>query len=476
MSGRRTKIVATVGPASDNPELLRAMIEAGLDVARISLAHGSLDEAIARYRRVREVSAKTGRLVGTMIDLPGPKVRVASFPDGGISLPQGASVTMRTGHDASTAEVIEVEYEGLLDDVRPGDRLAFGDGNVVVEVTAIDNDAVATTTLHGGQLSGRPGLHIPSDRLTVATPTDEDLVKLDAFVDEGVDMVAVSFVRSAHDVRRVGTEPHPRGPLVIAKIETRAAVENLAGIIDASDAIMVARGDLGTECSIEELPHLQKLIIRECIAGGLPAITATQMLDSMVHSPLPTRAEASDVANAVFDGSSAVMLSAETAIGDHPALVIRTMARLAQRADEEFDDKAWARQLTELRVTGSDDGTSTVTDAMTLASWRASAELGIKTIICISGTGFTVRSMARHRPHAAILGFSSDQRTVQQLTLSWGVTPLLLDSDGSYEDRVTSAVRQASAEGLVEPGELVAVLAGIDQRSRSTDVLRIVRV
>ncbi len=476
MSGRRTKIVATLGPASDRPGELRAMIDAGLDVARISLAHGSLDEAIDRCREVRKASAESGRLVGTLIDLPGPKVRVATFPDGGVSLAQGATVTLRVGDSASSAEVIEVEYDRLLTDVRPGDRLAFGDGNVVVEVTEIDDDAARAIALHGGQLNGRPGLHIPSDRLTMPTPTDEDLVKLDAFVDEGIDMVAVSFVRSAHDVRRVGTEPHPRGPLIIAKIETRAAVDNLAGIIESSDAIMVARGDLGTECSIEELPHLQKLIIRECIAGGLPAITATQMLDSMVHSPLPTRAEASDVANAVFDGSSAVMLSAETAIGDHPTLVIRTMARLAQRADEQFDDKAWARQLTELRVTGSDDGTSTVTDAMTLASWRASAELGVKTIICISGTGFTVRSMARHRPHAAILGFSSNERTVQQLTLSWGVTPLLLDCDGSYEERVSTAVRQASARGLIQPGELVAVLAGIDQRSRSTDVLRIVRV
>jgi len=443
-------------------------------VARISLAHGSLDEAIDRLRRIRKAAADAGRRVGSLVDLPGPKVRVASFPDGGIILNRGRVVTLRVGETGSTAEVIEVEYEQLLNDVRAGDRLAFGDGNVVAEVQQLTDDTIEATILHGGEVSGRPGLHIPSDRLTVATPTDDDLVKLDAFVEEGIDMVAVSFVRSAHDVRRVGTEPHPRGPLVIAKIETRAAVENLAGIIDASDAIMVARGDLGAECAIEDLPHLQKLIIRDCIAGGLPAITATQMLDSMVHAPLPTRAEASDVANAVFDGSSAVMLSAETAIGEHPDLVIETMARLAYRADEEFDDEAWARQLTELR--SAEDSATSVTDAMTLATWRASAEVGVKTIICISGSGFTARSIARHRPHAAILGFSTNERTVQQLTLSWGVTPLLLESNGSYEDRVSGAVSQALAGGYIKTGELVAVLAGIDQRSKSTDVLRLVRV
>ena len=197
-------------------------------------------------------------------------------------------------------------------------------------------------------------MHIPSDRLRINTPTAEDLRILDAFVEAGVDMVAVSFVRSAHDVRRVGTEPHPRGPLVVAKIETRAAVDNLEGIIDAAGAVMIARGDLGMECSIEELPHLQKRIIRECIAHGRPAITATQMLESMVTAATPTRAEASDVANAVFDGSSAVMLSGETAVGSDPVNVIRTMHRLAARADANFDVESWARIVAQMRLVGSD--------------------------------------------------------------------------------------------------------------------------
>ncbi|NIR39168.1 MAG: pyruvate kinase, partial [Actinobacteria bacterium] len=275
---------------------------------------------------------------------------------------------------------------------------------------------------------------------------------------------------------RVGTEPHPRGPLLIAKIETRAAVDNLPGIIEAAGAIMVARGDLGNECSLEDLPHLQKQIIRDCIAGGRPVITATQMLESMVTSPAPTRAEASDVANAVFDGSSAVMLSGETAIGADPVNAVRTMSRIARRADEEMNYEAWAEQLAQFRMTDTTGGAASVTDAMTMAAWRATQELAIDHVICISGSGFTVRSMARFRPEANILGFSSNPATVQQLTLSWGTTPMLITKGDSNEEMVAEAIRLAKDAGHIRVGELVGVLAGSDSRARSTNVLRIERV
>jgi pyruvate kinase len=288
-------------------------------------------------------------------------------------------------------------------------------------------------------------------------------------------MVAVSFVRSAHDMRRVGTEPHPRGPLLVAKIETRAAVDNLPGIIEASGAVMVARGDLGNECSLEDLPHLQKDIIRQCIAGGRPVITATQMLESMVTSLAPTRAETSDVANAVFDGSSAVMLSGETAVGADPTNVVRTMSRIARRADEEMDYPGWARRLAEMRMTDRSESTS-VTDAMTMAAWRATQELGVQNVLCISGSGFTVRSMARFRPEANILGFSVNEATVQQLTLSWGTTPMLMGKGGTNEEMVAEAMRLAKSAGHIRPGELVGVLAGSDSRAQATNVLRVERV
>jgi pyruvate kinase len=473
---RRTKIVATIGPASEDEATLRAMIGVGMNVARLSLAHGTLDEAITRYQRIRRVVEEEGRRVGVLVDLPGPKVRAASFGANSVEMPTGASIELRIGDSGSTIDVIEVDYEGLLADIQVGDRITVGDGQVVLEITDKSTDKLMAGVTHGGRLSGRPGIHIPADRLRMGTPTDEDFRALDAFIDVGVDMVAISLVRSAHDVRRVGTEPHPRGPLVIAKIETRAAVDNLPGIIEAAGAVMVARGDLGNECSLEELPHLQKTIIQQCIAGGRPVITATQMLESMINNPAPTRAEASDVANAVFDGSSAVMLSAETAIGDDPVNVVRTMSRIARRADEEFDYELWAERLAELRMTDAESGSASVTDAMTMAAWRASDELGIESILAISGSGFTVRSMARFRPKAQILGLSHDPATVQQITLSWGTVPLLVDDRGSNDEMVAQAVRVARETGHVRSGELVAVLAGADNRSRSANVLRLERV
>ena len=473
---RRTKIVATIGPASDSEATLKDMIAAGMDVARIGLAHDSLDTALERFGRIRVASAALDREVGILVDLPGPKVRAGSFPDAGVLLAAGAVVQMVPGTAASTAAVVQVDYDELLSDIHHGDTLGFGDGAVVVEVIGNTGDALEVRVIHGGVVTGRPGVHIPSDRLRIPTPTPQDLVMLDAFIEAGVDMVAVSFVRSAHDVRRVGVEPHPRGPLVVAKIETRAAVDNLEGIIEASGAIMVARGDLGSELPIEELPHLQKQIIQKCIALGRPAITATQMLESMVHAPTPTRAEASDVANAVFDGSSALMLSGETAMGDDPVNAIATMARIAKRADDLFDYEDWARDLSEMHMTSVTDTDDAISDAMSMAGWRAALETGAEAIICLTSTGFTVRSIARFRPQARILAFSPDERTVRQMSLSWGVRAYPIEAL-PIDEMINRALELARTRGEVRSGDLVAVLSGSPEyQGRATDTLRLMRV
>jgi pyruvate kinase len=453
-----------------------AMIEAGMDVARLGLAHDDLETQLDRYDRLRKAAIESGRPIGILVDLPGPKVRVGRFPEDGVEVREGDRVRITHGFGDSTADVIEVSYEGIVRDIEIGDCLALADGNVVVEVVDKDDRYLHGLVSHGGRLQGRPGVHIPSDRLRIPSPTPDDLRMLDAFVERGVDMVAVSFVRSAHDVRRVGTEPHPRGPLVVAKIETRAAVQNLEGIIHESGAVMVARGDLGSEMPIEEIPHLQKHIIRTCIALGRPAITATQMLESMVHAPTPTRAEVTDVANAVFDGSSVVMLSGETAIGHDPVLTVRTMANIARRADEEFDYDGWAPHLRDLVHTEEGDADATVTDTMTMAAWRVATEMKADAILCVSRTGFTVRAIARFRPRAEILAFSPDERTVRQLTMSWGARPMLMDQRGSNEAMVRAAIRAAREAGEVRTGDTVVVLAGSDDRSRATDVLRLVHV
>ena len=474
--GRRTKIVATVGPSSENEAVVREMLQAGMDVARLSLAHGTLDEAAGRLRLVRKVAKQEDREVGILVDLPGPKIRLANFGEHSVLLSEGSAIQLRVGNQISTSSVIEVDYEGLLNDVEVGDRLTIGDGRAVIEITDGDSEYLSASVVHGGSLTGCPGLHIPADRLSLHAPTEADLKALEYFLKLDIDMVALSFVRSADDLYRLPVDPHPQGPLVIAKIETRAAIENLSSIIEASGAVMVARGDLGSECSIEELPILQKEIIRQCIKLGRPAITATQMLESMILAPEPTRAEASDVANAVWDGSSALMLSGETAVGGDPANVVRTMARIAERADDEFDHSGWLAELSRTRFADKEDSDGSITDAMTHASARALNELGIKTILCVSGTGFTVRSMARFRPESQILGLSSNVKTLRQLTLSWGTKPIYMSEEGDLQQRVSAALDRARDLEWVAVDELVAVLAGTDSRSRFTNALRIERV
>jgi pyruvate kinase len=475
---RRTKIIATIGPASEDERTLKGLMQAGMDIARINLSHESLELALERYHRIRKVADDLGRPVGILADLPGPKVRVGHMPAEGLTLDEGQEYFLTPGQGTSTSDVIEVDYDDLLTDVHEGDLLTFGDGAVQVQALGRQGDRIGIRVIHGGHLTGRPGIHIPSERLRLTTPTPDDLRLADAFVEVGVDMLALSFVRSAHDVRRIGVEPNPRGPLVVAKIETRAAVENLDAIVEASGAVMVARGDLGSEFPIEELPHLQKEIIRRCIAVGRPVITATQMLESMIHAPSPTRAEASDVANAVFDGSSTVMLSGETAIGADPVHVVDVMARIAERADDEFDYGGWPQLLATLHLGPTDDVETNITNAMTSAAQRAAHEIGASAIIALSRSGFTVRSIARFRPRAKILGFSPNPRTVSQLTMSWGTTPYLLDDPGlSEEEQASAALSKAVEAGEVHPGELVVVLAGSGiYRGRVTDTVRIVQI
>ena len=471
---RRTKLVASLGPSTDDPEILRGIIRAGVDVARINLSHGSLDDGMERYDAVRAIAAEEGRKVGILADLPGPKVRVAPFKEEAV-FGIGDSVRIVAGDSSSTREVIEVDYPDTVSSFNPGDRVVIGDGRLIMEVGEVKGEALIASVVNSGKLTGQPGVHIPADKLTMPTPTPHDLKLLDAFVDVGVDMVAISFVRSAHDMRRVGTEPHPRGPLLVAKVETRSAIKNLDGIIEASGAIMVARGDLGNELPIEELPIAQKQIIERCIAGGKPVITATQMLETMITAPAPTRAETNDVANAVWDGTSAVMLSGETAVGVDPVNVVRTMGRIARKADEVFDHSAWANNVTKRRMTESGSGRE-VTDAMTFAAWRAVREVDVAAILCISGTGFTVRQMARFRPECPILGASTDAATTQQLTLSWGTIPINLTNGGSSEAMVREALEKATNGGLIRSGEKIAILSGDGIGAKVTNNLQIVTV
>ncbi|NMD23482.1 MAG: pyruvate kinase, partial [Actinobacteria bacterium] len=329
----RTKIVATLGPASESPEVLDDLLLAGVDVVRLNLSHGTLQSHIERLQAVRAAAERTGQVVAVLADLPGPKVRSGQFADGGGVLVGGARLVLTPAEGPSTIERITVDYPTLLVDLQPGDRVVLGDGAISLRAEAVDEREVHCVVLTGGMVQGRPGVHLPSERLRLTTPTADDLVLGKAMAEAGADFLAVSFVRAAHDLRVVREAILPYTTRLVAKIETMPAVVALEAIAAEADAVMVARGDLGIECPLEDVPHLQKRIIRHCVEVGVPVITATQMMESMITAPSPTRAEVSDIANAVFDGTDALMLSAETAVGSDPAGVVRTMSRIAGRAE-----------------------------------------------------------------------------------------------------------------------------------------------
>jgi pyruvate kinase len=478
---RRTKIVATIGPASDPPAVLRGVLEAGADVARVGLAHGPLSTSIERIERVRAAAKVLGRPVGILADLPGPKVRSAPFPDEGVRLEAGTLIRLTEAElgDRSTAEVVAVDLPGAVDALTAGDRVALGDGGVALMVVDRSPDGVVARVLSSGTVRGRPGVSLPEDRVPLRSPTVDDMLLLEGVLEVGVDSVAVSFVQTAEDVATIRRAIGPDGPMVVAKIETGHAVQNLEDIVHVSDGVMVARGDLGVRLPLEDVPHIQKHIIRTGVAYGKPVITATQMLESMITAPTPTRAEVTDVANAVFDGTSAVMLSAETAIGIDPVATVAAMSRITVRAEQEFDYKAWGTRMGEQQVVGLHNAPTTVriTSAITAAAWRASADAELAAIIACTDTGRTARMISRFRPTCPILAMTPSDRTAHQLTMAWGIRPIVMDVHGTTDEIVWHAVEQATALGHIRAGDLVGVLVGAPHESEpTTDVLRLVRV
>jgi pyruvate kinase len=478
---RRTKIVATLGPASNSAEAVDALLDAGMDVARLGLAHSTPESHLALMELVRDRAARQGRTVGILADLPGPKVRTGEFPDGGAFMVEGDEVVLVTGHGPSNAGRIVVDEPRLAEVVHPGDTIVLGDGTVTLVALAVDDGEVRAEVHSGGRLQGRPGAHLPSDHWQPPVPTPNDLELIDS-VAHYADWVAVSFVRRADELAKVRAALGDSGPRLVAKVETRAAVDHLDELLAVADGVMVARGDLGIDCRIEDVPFLQKRIIGSCVDRAIPVITATQMLESMITAPTPTRAEASDVANAVYDGSDALMLSAETAIGHDPALVVRTMARIAQRAERAGDlvderPGPLRRLRREPHPAPAHSTPTAVTVAMTRAAGQAASELGVDAIICCTRSGRTVRAMAGLRPRCRLVGASPSPATVRQLALSWGVKPLVVGEYGSTDEMVWCVIEATVKAGLVTQGATVAVLAGApDSPTHATDVLRIVTV
>ena len=445
---------------------------------RLNLSHGSVEEHIDRLERVRSVAITVGKPVGVLADLPGPKVRAGEFPTPGVQLEAGSVIRFEIGDGPSDAELIRVDYPGLLDDLAVGDRVVIGDGAISRSGrTASSRRRRVAVVENGGRAQGCPGVHLPSERSGSRRRPRRIWCSPRRWRRPASSSSPCRSCAAPADMTAVREVVGDRAQLV-AKIETSAALGNLAEIVAVSDAIMVARGDLGIDCPLEDVPHLQKSIVRQCVEFGVPVITATQMLESMITAPSPTRAEVSDVANAVFDGTDAVMLSAETAIGVDPAQVVATMGRIAERAEAEANYQQWSEWLGRLQRDHWYSPGDRITAALTHAASQAARDAGAAAILCCTRSGRTARAMARFRPKAQLIGLSPHASTVNRMTLSWGVDPIEVDTYTTTDEMVWFAVETAFDQGKIAAGDTVLVLAGAPDRqsTAAADVLRIVQV
>ncbi|MBN1137466.1 MAG: pyruvate kinase [Anaerolineae bacterium] len=452
----RTKIVCTLGPSSDDEATIRAFIGAGMAVARINFSHGAYDDHARRIGLVRRAAADMGRVVAVLADLQGPKLRVGALPPEGVALVEGQTVTLTSQVPPPGPGAIPLPHPEVIGDVRPGDRILLDDGLLELRVVDHDETSLRAQVVTGGVLLSRKGLSLPHTSLKLQSVTTKDRADAAFALEQEVDYFALSFVRCADDVGRLRAWLAARSAdtPIIAKIEKPEALDCIEAILDVSDGLMVARGDLGIEAPAEQVPIAQKRIIRACNEAGKPAITATQMLDSMIRNPRPTRAEASDIANAILDGSDAIMLSGETAMGRYPLASVQMMARIAAVTEQHIPYGDWLRRTMHAI-------SRNVTDAISQAVCELAAELGAAAIITSTMSGSTARQIACHRPATPIIAPTPSPRTCRQLALVWGVEPLLVDQFTDTDAMICTAVEAARGQGLVQNGDLAIITAGV---------------
>jgi pyruvate kinase len=453
----RTKIVCTIGPASREPEMLAGLIEAGMDVARLNFSHGEQAFHVETIVRIRAASAAAGKPIAILGDLQGPKLRVGVMQEGGVPIAEGEMLALTTEHITGAPGRVPVQYELLPEVVEPGDRILIDDGLLELAVTAVAGPEITTRVVTGGILNSNKGLNLPRAALSIPAITEKDREDLAFAVEQGLDWIALSFVRTAEEVldlkgyiRTLSAFGHQTP--VMAKIEKPEAIQNIDAIIAAADGIMVARGDLGIEMSPEDVPMLQKMIIARCNARGKPVVTATQMLDSMIRNPRPTRAEASDVANAILDGSDAIMLSGETASGKYPLEAVRTMARIAAVVEQELCEKCAARM-------DAKPG-RTFAEAVAHASVETAIDLSATAIVAPSMSGHTARTISKFRPPCPIVAVTPSPFAQRELCIFWGVYPLLSQRAATTDAVINDAVEQAQKAGFVGEGDVLVVTGG----------------
>ncbi len=456
MAPRRAKIVATIGPASSEPDVLRGLFEAGVDVARLNFSHGSHDDHRRVFDHIRQICQELGRPVAILQDLQGPKIRIGTLVDGSVHLEVGARVTLTTASVPGDSGRISTPYDELPEVVSPGDDILLSDGLIRLRVAGVADQDVTCEIVEGGTLRERAGMNLPGTGGNAPALTDKDLKDLAFGLELGVDYVALSFVRRATDVLDLRTRIDAAGSpaAVIAKLEKPQAIDDLDAILVAADAVMIARGDLGVELSPERVPFLQKEIIRQAAEKRVPVITATQMLESMIDHPRPTRAEASDVANAILDGTDAVMLSGETAIGHNPVETVRMMERIVVEAETH------ASYLVHLgRRRRVQDDTASFDDAIAEAASGAAADIKARAIIAFTQTGFTACLISKFRPRCPILAVTPDARVYQQLALFWGVLPRQAEVMENTSRMIAQTDERLRQEGVITTGDPLVFLA-----------------
>ena len=463
---RNTKIIATLGPASSTPDDLRALFEAGADVFRMNFSHGDVASHRQRYQMIRELEEEIGRPIGVIGDLQGPKIRIGTFAGSSVNLKPGQE--FRLDLDPTPGDITRVclPHEAIFGAAKVGMDLLLDDGRIRLRVDEVASDSMVTSVVEGGRVSNAKGVNVPEVALPLKPLTDKDSADLDVALELGVDWVALSFVQRAKDVAEVRARVDGRAGL-IAKIEKPSAIDDLDGIIAQSDAIMVARGDLGVELPIESVPGLQKMLVRSARAAGKPVVVATQMLESMVHAAMPTRAEVSDVATAVYDGADAVMLSAESAVGAHPVEAVGMMNRIAIRVESD----PLYRTIIDADKPAPE---ATSADAITAAAAQTAETLGASVIASFSATGSTSLRAARERPTVPILGLTPRLKTARRLALAWGVHCVLTAEAERFAEMVDMAVEIALRDGFAKPDDRLVIVAGIPFGTPgATNVLRV---
>lgn len=462
----RTKIVATIGPASGSPERIKQLLQAGMNVARLNFSHGSYAEHAERIDQLRRIARELDLPITLLQDLQGPKIRVGKLPETGIELPRGGTLTLvPMGAYDQQPDTVAIDYPHVAEEAEPGTQVLLDDGLLELRVEAIEGQAVRCRVVTGGTLKSHKGVNFPSLNLRLPSMTDKDKQDLEFGVAQGVDIISLSFVRKPEDVQELRALLAAQGANipVLAKLEKPQAIDNLEAIINECDAIMVARGDLGVEMSPEKVPLIQKRIIRLCNQKGTPVITATQMLDSMIHNPRPTRAEASDVANAIIDGTDAVMLSGESAVGDYPVESVKMLARIATDVEPEI---AYVNH-----PPPAIDDPHAISEALNAID----DVLNLRCIVTLTETGHTAKLAAAERPKAPIVALTAYPRVYHQLNLVWGVRPVLMEQlDGSIEDLFAQVESCLLTKQFVSSGDKVLIMGGLPMKvAGSTNFLKI---